>query len=95
MSQIWNTWPPYDSLPPRERPYHSSWGDDTEFSKEEIEILKKLHNENMIQMTLKKGWAVIIDNRLFAHGRTPFNKDTCKRKLGVLLANSQKQDQMN
>lgn len=89
MSQIWNTWPVFRALPTRERPYHATWADNAEFSEEEIEILTKLHHDNEVVILLKRGEAIIIENILFAHGRSPYDETSCERELGVLLANPQ------
>ncbi len=62
----------YETLPYIERPLHSLWGNGEEFTKEEIQTIKILYQQNSIRFEWKEGDIIIVDNLWWAHGRYPF-----------------------
>eukprot|EP01084_Bolivina_argentea_P271622 462237_1 len=71
-----------------ERPTHSKWANGEEFSKQEIEIMNNVYNDNSTEFTLDKGDILILNNLLWVHCRTLFvdsDKPSEKRKIGAML----------
>ena len=75
-----------------ERPYHSYWGNGDEFSKQEINLLTKIFDNNVIDVKLIKGDLILIDNLKYVHGRTSYvdattnpELTTIKRKMGAVM----------
>jgi len=84
-SSWYNDWPPWDQLDTSMRPWHSQWGDGTEFSAHELRSLR-LAYETAASHTVfdwREGDLLILDNMRFVHGRSAF--DDTERSLGVLL----------
>jgi len=52
---------------------HSTWGDGSEFSKEELDLLQAASDESLeVEVLMKPGQIVIVDNWLYAHGRSTY-----------------------
>jgi len=73
----------FGKMPLHERPYHCVWGDGAEFSVEEMQELRAVHEQATIQVQLDKGDVIVMDNLRVAHGRTDFVGD---RLIGLLLS---------
>jgi alpha-ketoglutarate-dependent taurine dioxygenase len=83
--QWFNEWKPFCHLPNDKKPFYSSFGDESEFSEKDIQIMKQLYDENMIGESWKQGDILLLENHFMTHGRTPFTSNSNNRLLGVIL----------
>jgi len=93
---IWfDTWPGVADLPtmgeyseatPRERPLKLLFGDDTEFSREELQQFIDIYDKYGLPLRWKVGDIAIICNYTWAHGRPAYELNEGEgRTLGVML----------
>ena len=81
-----DTWPLVQHLPYDQRPLHMTFGDDSEFSPEEIRQWIDLYDEFGSPIDWSPGDVGIICNYRFAHGRPGIHLDDGEaRTLGVVL----------
>lgn len=79
-------WPLVMHLPYDQRPLHMTFGDDTEFTREEREEFVAVYDRFGMRIDWSVGDVAIVDNFRFAHGRPGIHLDEGEqRKLGVLL----------
>jgi hypothetical protein len=65
-------------------PYHSRWGDGSEFSSEEMSAFNELHQTSYAEeLELVSGDMVILDNFRWCHGRSPYEGN---RELFVAMS---------
>eukprot|EP00239_Pterosperma_sp_CCMP1384_P002918 CAMPEP_0197850592 /NCGR_PEP_ID=MMETSP1438-20131217/15793_1 /TAXON_ID=1461541 /ORGANISM="Pterosperma sp., Strain CCMP1384" /LENGTH=429 /DNA_ID=CAMNT_0043463827 /DNA_START=126 /DNA_END=1415 /DNA_ORIENTATION=+ len=74
----------YAGVPLNERPYHMLWGDGSELTTEEINVIRHLHAEAEIRVKLNAGDVLIADNLRLQHGRMPWKGSV--RQLGLLIS---------
>ncbi|MGA9275838.1 TauD/TfdA family dioxygenase [Ilumatobacter sp.] len=81
-----DTWPLVQHLPYEERPLHMTFGDDSEFSPEELQEWIDLYDEFGMPLDWRRGDVGVICNYRWAHGRPGIHLDDGEaRKLGVVL----------
>ena len=81
-----DTWPLVQHLPYEERPLHMTFGDDTDFSPDEIRQWLDLYDEFGMPLDWQAGDVGVICNYRWAHGRPGISlADGEARKLGVVL----------
>lgn len=81
-----DTWPLVMHLPHHERPLHMTFGDDTEFSREELRLMVSHYDEFGIKVDWRDGDIAVFDNFRFAHGRPGIRLGEGEgRQLGVML----------
>ncbi len=79
-------WPLVMHLPHDERPLHMTYGDDSEFSREEREEFVRLYDRFGIRVDWEVGDVAVFCNYRFAHGRPGIELGEGEgRELGVLL----------
>jgi len=84
---LWfDTWPLVQHLPFDQRPLHMTFGDDSEFTRAELEQFIKVYDDYGTKVDWRRGDVAVICNYRFAHGRPEIHlADGEHRKLGVLL----------
>lgn len=83
-----DTWPLVQHLPYEQRPLHMTFGDDSEFSVDEIQQWIDLYDEFGMPLDWSEGDVGVICNYRWAHGRPGITlADGEQRKLGVVLGN--------
>ncbi len=81
-----DTWPLVQHLPYAERPLHMTFGDDSEFSTEELQQWIDLYDDFGMPINWRQGDVGVICNYRWAHGRPGIRPgDGEARKLGVVL----------
>ncbi|GJM39718.1 MAG: hypothetical protein DHS20C19_30850 [Acidimicrobiales bacterium] len=81
-----DTWPLVMHLPHHERPLHMTFGDDTEFSRDELQLMVSQYDRFGIKVDWRAGEIAVFDNFRFAHGRPGIAlADGEERQLGVIL----------
>ena len=83
-----DTWPGVKLLPNEDRPLKITYGDDTEFSYDEIRQFVYIYDKYGIPIEWKNGDIAIMCNWRWAHGRPIYDIDETKdekRDLGVIL----------
>jgi hypothetical protein len=84
---IWfDTWPLVQHLAFEERPLHMTFGDDTEFTRAELEQFIKVYDDFGTKIDWRQGDVAVICNYRFAHGRPEIQLESGEqRTLGVIL----------
>lgn len=84
---IWfDTWPLVQHLPYEERPLHMTFGDDSEFTRAELEQFIGVYDAFGTKIDWRVGDVAVICNTRFAHGRPEIHlADGEDRTLGVIL----------
>lgn len=93
---VWfDTWPGVRKLPTMDsfgqadesmRPLKMLFGDDSEFSREEIELFVRVYDAAGVQVQWKEGDCLMLCNRRWAHGRPRYSlAEGEQRHLGVVL----------
>ena len=84
---LWfDTWPLVQHLPFRDRPLHMTYGDDSEFTRNELQQFIDVYDEFGTKLDWERGDVAVICNYRFAHGRPGIVLGEGEtRKLGVLL----------
>ncbi len=81
-----DTWPLVMHLPYEERPLHMTFGDDSEFSRDELRLLVGHYDLFGIKVDWRVGDIAVFDNFRFAHGRPGVQLGHGEeRQLGVIL----------
>jgi hypothetical protein len=81
-----DTWPLVEQLPPRERPLWLTFGDDTDFTPDELRSFVDVYDRFGSPIDWRVGDVGVICNYRFAHGRPSIHLDAGEeRELGVLL----------
>lgn len=79
-------WPLVMHLPYDERPLHLTFGDDSEFSRDELQQMVSLYDRFGIKVDWRRGDVAVFDNFRFAHGRPSIELRAGEaRELGVML----------
>jgi len=79
-------WPLVMHLPHSERPLHMTFGDDSEFSRDELRQMVSHYDRSGIKVDWRQGEIAVFDNFRFAHGRPGIElADGESRQLGVVL----------
>lgn len=83
----YDEWPPWSELEASARPWHSRWGDGTEFSEVELSALRNAYAAASAATAFdwQAGDLLILDNIRFVHGRTAFDGDEQSREIGVMM----------
>jgi hypothetical protein len=84
---LWfDTWPLVQHLPFRDRPLHMTYGDDSEFTRDELQKFIDAYDKFGTKLDWERGDVAVICNYRFAHGRPGIVlAEGETRKLGVLL----------
>jgi hypothetical protein len=84
---VWfDAWPMVMHLPYEERPLTLTFGDDSEFSRDELALFIDIYDRFGIPIDWRVGDIALICNYRFAHGRPAIHLDAGEeRELGVLL----------
>ncbi len=84
---LWfDTWPLVQHLPFAERPLHMTFGDDTEFTRDELEMFIEIYDRFGTKLDWRQGDIAVICNYRFAHGRPEIHLESGEqRTLGVML----------
>ena len=84
---IWfDTWPLVQHLAYDQRPLHMTFGDDTEFTRDELEQFIKVYDDFGTPIDWQVGDIAVMCNYRFAHGRPEILlEDGESRRLGVVL----------
>lgn len=84
---LWfDTWPLISHLPFDQRPLHMTFGDDAEFTYDELEQFVKVYDDHGTKIDWNRGDVAVICNYRFAHGRPEIHLAPGeKRTLGVVL----------
>ncbi|WP_040494539.1 TauD/TfdA family dioxygenase [Ilumatobacter nonamiensis] len=81
-----DTWPLVQHLPYHERPLHMTFGDDSEFSPDELQQWIDLYDDFGMPINWKQGDVAVICNYRWAHGRPGIDLAPGEaRQLGVVL----------
>lgn len=81
-----DSWPMVMQLPPEQRPLKLTYGDDTEFTREEFALFVDIYDRFGIPIDWRQGDIAVICNFRFAHGRPGIELEQGEaRELGVLL----------
>eukprot|EP00931_Biecheleriopsis_adriatica_P042830 TRINITY_DN24433_c0_g1_i1.p1 TRINITY_DN24433_c0_g1~~TRINITY_DN24433_c0_g1_i1.p1 ORF type:complete len:371 (+),score=83.97 TRINITY_DN24433_c0_g1_i1:46-1158(+) len=75
----------FGTLPLNMRPYQCRWGDGSELSDSEVSEIRAAHEACKIELTLKRGDLIVLDNLFMQHGRAPFTPGPEPRLMGLLL----------
>lgn len=79
-------WPLVMHLPHKDRPLHMTFGDDSEFSRDELQQMVSQYDKFGIKVDWRQGEIAVFDNFRFAHGRPGVELEPGEsRKLGVIL----------
>ncbi|MFT5200937.1 MAG: alpha-ketoglutarate-dependent taurine dioxygenase [Candidatus Aldehydirespiratoraceae bacterium] len=79
-------WPMVMHLPHNERPLHMTFGDDSEFSRDELQQMVSQYDNFGIKVDWRQGEVAVFDNFRFAHGRPGIELEAGEaRQLGVML----------
>jgi hypothetical protein len=86
---IWfDTWPHVQQLPQEERPLKMTYGDDSEFTIDEVSEFTEIYDDFGLQLPWKEGDAGLVCNYRFLHGRPVVHlAPGQERVLGVVLGN--------
>ncbi len=84
---IWfDTWPLVQHLPYEARPLHMTFGDDSDFTRDELIEFIDVYDRFGTKIDWAAGDLAIVCNYRFAHGRPEIHlRDGERRKLGVIL----------
>jgi hypothetical protein len=84
---LWfDTWPLVQHLPFTDRPLHMTYGDDSEFTRDELQQFIDVYDKFGTKIDWERGDIAVICNYRFAHGRPEIVLGEGEsRKLGVLL----------
>lgn len=81
-----DTWPGIMEIPPEERPIKITYGDDTEFTQEELRVFTDAYDRFGLQLPWKVGDVAVLCNWRWSHGRPICNLLPGEyRELGVVL----------
>jgi hypothetical protein len=81
-----DTWPLVQHLPFADRPLHMTFGDDTDFTRDELEQFIKIYDDFGTKVDWSQGDVAVICNYRFAHGRPEIYLESGERRtLGVML----------
>ena len=79
-------WPLVMHLPHDERPLHMTFGDDSEFTRDELQQMVSLYDRFGLKVDWRAGDVAVFDNFRFAHGRPAISLRAGEaRQLGVVL----------
>ena len=85
-SMWFDTWPLVDQLPPEQRPLWMTFGDDTDFTHDELQQFVDVYDRFGTPLDWRVGDVGVICNYRFAHGRPAIVLgDDEERELGVVL----------
>ena len=81
-----DTWPMVEQLPPTERPLWMTFGDDTDFTHDDLRTFVDVYDRFGTPIDWRVGDVAVICNYRFAHGRPAIELGPNEeRELGVLL----------
>ncbi|MDJ0767919.1 MAG: TauD/TfdA family dioxygenase [Ilumatobacter sp.] len=81
-----DAWPLVEQLPPEQRPLWMTFGDDSDFTREELELFVDVYDRFGTPIDWRVGDVAVICNYRFAHGRPSIRLAAGEeRELGVLL----------
>lgn len=81
-------WPPFNTMPNIERPFHLQFGDGSEFSESELNQMARIGNSSSFPVHWAPGKIALLNNRRTTHARPQYCLPKYeKRELGVVLLN--------
>lgn len=81
-----DSWPLVEHLPPRERPLWMTYGDDSDFTDDDVRTFIDVYDRFGTPIDWRVGDIAVVCNYRFAHGRPAIHlADGEQRELGVLL----------
>jgi len=87
LGRAFDDWPPYNSLPNDQRPYHATYADGTEFSGEDLDTLEGIFARHSIPIPWQPGDIAVLDNITWPHARPPYRlRRGEQRRIGVLVS---------
>ena len=86
LGRAFDNWPPYDSLPNDQRPYHVTYADGSEFSSEDLDTLERIFTRHSIPIPWQPGDIAVLDNITWPHARPPYRLRGEQRRIGVLVS---------
>jgi len=86
-SAMWfDSWPLVQHLPYDERPLYMTYGDDTEFTREERELWIEAYDKYGLPLSWQPGDVGIVCNYRWAHGRPAIHlRPGEEREIGVVI----------
>jgi hypothetical protein len=85
-SMWFDTWPLVEQLPPDQRPLWMTFGDDTDFTRDELQTFVDIYDRFGTPLDWRVGDVGVVCNYRFAHGRPAIHLGHDEeRELGVLL----------
>lgn len=85
-SMWFDTWPLVEHLPPRERPLWMTFGDDSDFTEDDLRTFVDVYDRFGTPIDWRIGDVAVVCNYRFAHGRPSINLGPGEeRELGVML----------
>lgn len=87
---LWfDAWPLVEQLPPGQRPLWMTFGDDSDFTADELRTFVDVYDRFGTPIDWRVGDVAVIDNYRFAHGRPAIHLGPGdERELGVVLGGS-------
>ncbi|MDH3635923.1 MAG: TauD/TfdA family dioxygenase [Gammaproteobacteria bacterium] len=87
LGRAFDNWPPYNSLPNDQRPYHVTYADGSEFSSEDLDTLDRIFARHSIPIPWQPGDIAVLDNITWPHARPPYQLQRGEqRRIGVLVS---------
>lgn len=84
-----DSWPLVEQLPPRQRPLWMTFGDDSEFTDDDLATYVEVYDRFGMPIDWRVGDVAVVCNYRFAHGRPAIELAPGEeRELGVLLGQS-------
>ncbi len=84
-----DTWPLVAHLPPRERPLWMTFGDDSDFTEQDLRTYVEVYDRFGTPIDWRDGDVAVVCNFRFAHGRPAIHVEAGEeRELGVVLGAS-------
>ena len=87
LGRAFDNWPPYNSLPNDQRPYHVTYADGSEFSSADLDTLERIFARHSIAIPWQPGDIAVLDNISWPHARPPYRlRRGEQRRIGVLVS---------
>ena len=87
LGRAFDDWPPYNSLPNNQRPYHVTYADGSEFSSADLDTLERIFARYSIAIPWQPGDIAVLDNITWPHARPPYQLQSGEqRRIGVLVS---------
>lgn len=87
LGRAFDDWPPYNSLPNDQRPYHVTYADGSEFTNADLDTLERIFARYSIAIPWQPGDIAVLDNITWPHARPPYQLQSGEqRRIGVLIS---------